>query len=163
MCLPKTAEELTLQVMPDAQREGIFLSAKDAEILRKASLTFHRWDEKCCGWSTPGQYGASIALVRDEDGDGKPYLEIHPNTRLKTESLGRTYWVRIPDREAGALRRGAEVCERNGLDYYRQNDPRGCSLYISTKKATVTIAGRTYDRGAIFNDESSTKVAIRTR
>ena len=157
MCLPKTAEELTLQVMTDAQREGIFLSAKDAEILRKASLTFHRWDEKCCGWSTPGQYGASIALVRDEYVDGKPYLEIHPNTRLKTE------WVRIPDRESGALRRVAGVCERNGLDYYRQNDPRGCSLYISTKKTTVTIEGHTYDRGSIFNDESSTKVAIRTR
>ena len=157
MCLPKTAEELTLQVMTDAQREGIFLSAKDAEILRKASLTFHRWDEKCCGWSTPGRYGASYALVRDEDGDGKPYLEIHPNARLKTE------WVRIPDRESGALRRVAGVCERNGLDYYRQNDPRGCSLYISTKKTTVTIEGHTYDRGSIFNDESSTKVAIRTR
>lgn len=34
------------------------------------------------------------------------------------------------DREAGALRRVAEVCKRNGLEFYHQSDPRGASLYI---------------------------------
>jgi hypothetical protein len=104
---------------------SIPLSFKDAETLRKAELTINRWDVQGCGWLTPGPNGSSIALVRDEDGDGKPYLEIHPNVGLKTR------WVRIPDRQAGALRRVAEVCKRNRLEFYHQGDPRGCSLYIS--------------------------------
>ena len=104
---------------------GVFLSLADAQILRKAQLTLHAWDEKRCGWSTSGPYGASCALVRDEDGDNKPYIEIHPNSSLKTR------WEPIPDLEAGALRRIAEVCKRNGLEFYQQGDPRGCSLYIA--------------------------------
>ena len=109
---------------------GVFLSFADAQILRKAELTLHAWDAKRCGWSTSGPYGASFALVRDEDGDNKPYIEIHPNVGLKTR------WQPIPDLEAGALRRIEEVCERNGgdvygLEFYHQGDPRGCSLYIA--------------------------------
>ena len=121
-----TADDKTRELMRRQYRTtGILLSFKDAETLRKAERTLHRWAERECGWSTAGPNGASMALVRDEDGDDKPYLEIHPNVGLKTQ------WVRVSDRETGALRRVAEVCERNGLDYYHQGDPRGCSLYIS--------------------------------
>jgi hypothetical protein len=110
---------------------SIALSLADARILRRAELTLHRWDEQQCGWSTRGEYGASYALVRDEDGDGKPYLEIHPNTGLKTR------WEPVPDRERGAIKRIAAVCAKyaapNGspLKYYHQSDPRGSALYIS--------------------------------
>ena len=107
------------------QKTGVFLSFEDARTLRKAELTLHRWSEKKCGWSTQGKYGGSFALVRDEDGDNKPYIEIHPNDSLKTT------WVPIADLEAGALRRVAKVCERNGLEFFHQEDPRGCSLYVS--------------------------------
>lgn len=37
---------------------------------------------------------------------------------------------RIADREAGALRRIADICKRNGLHFYHQGDPRGCALYV---------------------------------
>ena len=112
---------------------GARIDFDDAETLRRAERTLHRWDEKRCGWSTPGPNGASIALVRDEDDEGydngKPYLEIHPNVGLKTS------WIRVPDRQSGALRRVAEVCKRNGLEFYHQGDPRGCSLYIADSGA----------------------------
>ena len=111
------------------KQTGVFLSFKDAETLRRAELTLHAWDEKRCGWSTSGPYGASFALVRDEDGDNKPYIEIHPNSSLKTR------WEPIPDLEAGALRRIEEVCKRNGLEFYHQGDPRGCNLYIAKSGA----------------------------
>ena len=111
---------------------GVFLSLADAQILRKAELTLHAWAEKRCGWSTSGPYGASFVLVRDEDGDNKPYIEIHPNSSLKTR------WEPIPDLEAGALHRIAEVCKRNGLEFYRQGDPRGCSLYVARAGTGLT-------------------------
>ena len=116
------------------RQTGVFLSFQDAETLRKAELTLHRWSERKCGWSTSGKYGASMALVRDEDGDGKPYLEIHPNVGMRTQ------WVRTPDLEKGALRRVAEVCKRNGLEYFHQGDPRGCSLFISKAGAGMNDA-----------------------
>ena len=33
----------------------------------------------------------------------------------------------------GALRRVADVCERLGLHFYHQGDPRGCSLYVDNE------------------------------
>ena len=108
----------------DARAHGISLSLADARILRRAELTLHRWDERRCGWSTPGPYGASFALVRDEDGDGRAYLEIHPNVGLKTR------WERVPDIERGALNRIEAICAKYDASYYRQSDPRGASLYI---------------------------------
>jgi len=122
---------------------GVFLSLADAQILRKAELTLHAWAEKRCGWSTSGPYGASFVLVRDEDGDNKPYIEIHPNSSLKTR------WQPIPDLEAGALRRIAEVCKRNGLEFYHQGDPRGCSLYIA-KTGTGLTSYRTISNYVAF-------------
>ena len=125
------AERKDLELQQAARQHGISLSLADARILRRAEMTLHRWDEQRCGWSTSGPYGASIALVRDDDGDGLPYLEIHPNADLKTQ------WQRVPDRERGALKRIKAVCKKyaapNGspLKYYHQSDPRGAALYIS--------------------------------
>jgi len=122
----KTAYDKTRELLIRCIRtDTVWLSENDAETLRRAELTLHRWAEDECGWSTGGMNGGSFALVRDEDGDNKPYIEFHPNVGMKT------IWRKIPDREAGALRRVADVCRRNGLDYYHQGDPRGCALYIS--------------------------------
>lgn len=106
------------------QATDICISMEDAQTLRRAEQTLHAWDKKRCGWSTNGRDGASFVLVRDEDGDNKPYLEIHPNDSLKTR------WQLIPDLEGMALRRVSSVCKRNGLDFNRQGDPRGCSLHV---------------------------------
>ena len=143
--MKQTAADKTRELLARLYRAGVvtdtFLSLEDAETLRKAELTLNRWSEKECGWSTPGPYGASFALVRDECdhargyiGTEKPYIEIHPNVGTKTRVyffVSGTIWQPIPDLEAGALRRVEEVCERNGLQYYHQRDPRGCSLYVS--------------------------------
>ena len=132
------AERKDLELQQAALRGGINLSLTDARILRRAEMTLHRWDEQRCGWSTPGPYGASFTLVRDEDGDDKPYLEIHPNggPLWPPRSL-KTRWERVPDRERGAIKRIEAVCKKyaapNGspLKYYHQSDPRGAALFIS--------------------------------
>jgi len=124
--MTRPAEDKTMELLRRQYRgTGVILNMEDAETLRRAELTLHRWDEKKCAWTTVGMHGGSFALVRDEDGDNKPYIEFHPNVGMKTS------WRKIPDREAGALSRVAEVCRRNGLDYFHQGDPRGCALYIS--------------------------------
>ena len=139
-----TAEYQDRELQRDAQRNGINLTLEDARTLRRAQLTLHRWDEQRCGWSTPGPYGASSALVRDEDGDDKPYLEIHPNAGLKTR------WEPVPDRERGALRRVAAICAKYGASYYHQSDPRGVEVSVSAEKLTDT------------NYHAGTSCAVRT-
>jgi hypothetical protein len=124
------------ELQRNARRQGVNLTLVDARTLRRAQLTLHRWDELRCGWSTPGEYGSSFVLVRDEDGDDKPYIEIHPNTSLGTR------WETVPDRERGALRRIKAVCETYGASYYHQSDPRGAALYISADKLTDTNYAR---------------------
>ena len=99
---------------------GVFMNRRDVETLRKAETTLHRWAERVCGWTT--EYGTA-ALVREELSN-IPYHDVH-------QFQGYTYTVRVNDLETGALRRIAEVCKRNGLEYFHQQDPRGCSLYIS--------------------------------
>ena len=51
---------------------------------------------------------------------------------------GRNRRYPVPDREAGALRRVREVCERNGLAFYHQTDPRGVALYVAARDAGMT-------------------------
>lgn len=95
-----------------------------ANILRRAQLTLHRWAEEMCN-----------GTIQRNDPDDK----IAPNEP-------RRYWDRyngtsrgsmpIPDREAGALRRVAEVCKSVGLHFYHQTDPRGCALYVAAEPLT---------------------------
>jgi len=131
----KTAELKDLELQIRAEKYGIKISVTDARILRRAEMTLRRWDEKRCGWSTPGPFGASYALVRDDEGcecgcKERPYLEIHPNKGLNTGM------EQVPDLERGAIKRIEAVCKKyaapNGspLKYYHQSDPRGASLYI---------------------------------
>ena len=129
-----TAYDKDCALQLDARRAGVNLTTDDARTLRRAELTLHNWDEMRCGWSTPGPDGASFVLVSDHDEcdcagcrifKGRPFLEEHPN---KGFNLG---FIRVPDRERGALERVKAVCARYGADYYHQGDPRGASLYIA--------------------------------
>jgi hypothetical protein len=78
----------------------------------------HRWSEMEC----ENERGC---IERDGDaGDGAPFWR----------SADGRHSHRIPDREAGALRRLARVMELHpGLVAYHQGDPRGCALYILSK------------------------------
>lgn len=104
----------------------------DANILRRAQLTLRRWAELECG---DGNNYASWAIERDET-TGKPFMCRYPHD-------GKMSRTPMADREAGALRRVAAVCERNGLHFYHQGDPRGCALYVAREPLT----GQNYTRG----------------
>ncbi len=116
---------------------------RDAESLRRISMTLHRWHELECG--DGNEYG-SWAIVRgrmrtfvpeegkavrqfEHDDDGKPYLERHHYRHgVGKDSVTHTP---IDDREAGALKRLKAIMARYpSLSYYVQTDPRGCALYI---------------------------------
>lgn len=102
----------------------------DANTLRRAQLTLHRWAEEECGDSNGG---GSRAIERDEE-TGKPYVVRHWWGDGKAKTI--TTRTLIPDREAGALRRVKEVCDRLGMYFYHQTDPRGCQLYVSNEPLT---------------------------
>ena len=100
---------------------------KEAEALRRISMTLHRWHEKECG---DGNDYVSWAIERDEQTD-IPYMVYH----RFTEKTPRR--ERIPDREKGAQRRllaiiNAEAKRHGECRYsaYIQGDPRGAALYI---------------------------------
>ena len=106
-------------------RFGIEMDVNDAETLRLADLTLHRWYELECG---DGNNYGSWAIERDET-TGLPYMANYRND-------GITDRRRIADREAGAVKRIAKVCAKYGLSYFLQTDPRGASLYISNEPMT---------------------------
>lgn len=110
------------------------VSYEQAESLRRASLTLHRWAEGECGSS--GTH-ASWCIERDEK-TGRPQRVTYPHA-----AGGKVWRLPIPDREAGALRRIARILTPLGLNFFHQGDPRGCALYVSREPLTDS----TYNRG----------------
>ena len=109
---------------------------RDAESLRRISMTLHRWHELECGDSndyasrciTRGHWRKQDAGQWFEyDDDGTPFIERHAHSENKAR------YTAIPDRERGALKRLASILKNYpGLQSYVQTDPRGCALYILT-------------------------------
>jgi hypothetical protein len=102
-------------------------SDRDANSLRRIAMTLHRWFELECGDSN--SYG-SWAIVRRED--DRPFIERH----IWARGAGKdeVTYTRIPDREAGARRRLADIMAKYpAFEAYIQTDPRGASLYIVPK------------------------------
>jgi len=116
------------------RRCGVTLDLDDANALRRAEKTLLRWAERECG------DGSDWAIERDET-TGKPFNVYHGE--------GKRRRVAIPDLEAGALRRVAEVCARFELHFYHQGDPRGCMLYVSA----TPITDRDYTNGVACCDD----------
>ena len=127
-----TARNATLALMQRFGTRDIYLSFDEANTLRRAQLTLHRWGELECG---DGNDYASWSIERDEHTD-LPYLCTYPHK-------GEPRKCRIADREAGALRRIAAICKAHGLFYYHQTDPRGCALYVSREP----LPDNNYTRG----------------
>lgn len=122
-----SARTETLALMATLARAGLNLSFEDANELRRAQITLHRWSEGECGDS--GSF-SSWAIERDEE-TKIPYRVVHPHK----ESRG-PYRIRIADKEAGALRRVKALCQRVKAYYFHQTDPRGCALYVSREPLT---------------------------
>ena len=104
-----TAHNDNLALMQRLSRYGITVSEYQANILRRAALTLQKWSEQECG----DDYGCT---ERDEV-TGIPY---------HLSSTGARW--RIPDREKGAQKRVATVCNALGIFWYFQSDPRGAPL-----------------------------------
>jgi len=115
-----TAEQETRELMARLSNRGIPLDFDQANVLRRAERTLHRWNELECG---DGNEFASWTIERSEE-TGIPYLVTYPH---KKES----HRHRIPDREAGVKRRIEKLAKEKGLFVYYQTDPRGCALYVS--------------------------------
>lgn len=111
---------------------GIEASYTEAEALRRAQMTLYRWAELECG---DGDNFRSWSIERDE-ATGKPFMCVYPHD-------GKMHRSPIADREAGALRRVAAICESLGCHFYHQTDPRGCALYVSLQPLTDSD----YNRG----------------
>jgi len=107
------------------ERAGISVSLDTAGTLRRIERTLHRWAELECGDSANG---LMFCIERDET-TNKPYLFVSPE-------VGNTYRRPIPDRERGALRRLAAICQEIGAHYYHQTDPRGIAVYLSREPLT---------------------------
>lgn len=110
------------------RRTGKLITTSDANTLRRAEMTLHRWAKGECGDSNEYR---SWAIERDET-TGKPYRV----TRYYHATPVRTHRFPIPDREAGALRRVKALCDLLGLYFHHQTDPRGCALYVSAEPMT---------------------------
>lgn len=100
-------------------------TVEDVNVLRRAELTLQRWSEGECG---NGNDFCSWSIERDEE-TGIPYRVTYPHD-------SKSYRTRIADREAGALKRIKAVCDRLGIHYFHQGDPRGCALYVSREALT---------------------------
>lgn len=109
------------------QVTGVWIGLDDAATLRRAEMTLHRWAEGECGDSNDYR---SWCISRDDQGRAVREISYH------NENRHRVY--RIPDLEAGALKRIAAVCQRHGLHHYHQGDPRGCALYVAAEPLTDT-------------------------
>jgi hypothetical protein len=128
----KTATERTEIIRDRLARNGIDATHEQANALRRAEITLHRWAEQECG---DGNDYCSWSIERDET-TGKPYKAIYPHD-------GKSRRYPIADRERGALRRVAAVCKALGVHFFHQTDPRGCALYVSREPLTDT----NYSRG----------------
>jgi len=118
------ARNATFKLISDFSRRGIQMDFDDANTLRRAELTLQRWSEGECG---DGNDFASWAIERDEQ-TGIAYRVTYSHM---AKAGSGPFRERIADREAGALRRVKAICEKYGIHFYHQGDPRGCALYVS--------------------------------
>lgn len=109
------------------------ITLEDAATLRRAACTLTRWACLECGDSN--NY-ASWSIERDEATD-LPYFVTYPHDSNKVCKRC------IPDREKGALRRITAICQRLGLHFYHQTDPRGWPLYLDKEP----LPDNNYNRG----------------
>jgi hypothetical protein len=111
-----TKQEAMHRVNMNNALMSLGFSSDECDQLRRISLTLSHWAERECNEDIE---------TRD---DGSAWLT--PRSWRTAEVLGKAY--RIPNREAGALRRlgGIMASRKRTVTYYHQTDPRGAALYI---------------------------------
>lgn len=93
---------------------GLGLSYADARAVLRTAQTLHTWAVHECNGTKRREQTQGVGGTWADTGRVHWY---NPNTGKR---CGRT-----PDLEAGALRRLGELCNRLGLEYIHQGDPRG--------------------------------------
>jgi len=111
-------KEATRQTHQQDTLHSLGFSTRQADTLRRISMTLRRWHELECGID-----GGCV----ERDNDGRTYW--------KSEHSGRR--TRTADRETGALKRLENIIKSRNilraddpLNFYIQGDPRGAALYI---------------------------------
>ena len=122
-----TARDKNRELQNRAERGGIRLSLDDANTLRRAELTLPSWAEAEANGTIQRPWDGTV------DGDSRPYRA----------TWHEGIFSRIPDRQAGALRRIEALVERLGIYWHHQQDCRGCMVYISNEPLTDSA----YNRG----------------
>ena len=99
---------------------GLGIDLDDLQTLRRIEMTLHRWAERECNGE----------VERDEK-TGKP-MQV---SQAYINGSGEYRSWPIPDRESGAINRLVKIMAKYPkLWYYHQTDPRGCALYVGSKK-----------------------------
>ena len=96
-------------------------------LFRRKSMALRRWYERECGDSDNYK---SWCIERDPKTD-KPLLCVYPYTGIPRFSP-------IADREKGARKAIAKLCEQLNLFHFVQTDCRGLALYLSREELTDT-------------------------
>ena len=157
-----TRKEAVRQTEQANQLMALGFTEKEAEQLRRISMTLHRWYERECGSDLSCIVRPRWDRKRQEldyDDEGPAYEEY-------AGSSGPSRYYRVPDRETGAKRRLRAILDRrNGavltlgqpidaanpplIRAYIQTDPRGAALYL-LRPGDVPDGGRDdsyYSRG----------------
>lgn len=110
--------------------ENLGITPDDALALRRIAMTLHRWHELECG------VGDTATYLIERDEQERPHM-------MRSDSMGVHDLGRIPDREAGALRRLIKIMASYPmLAAYVQGDPRGAALYIYHKDSPALVASK---------------------
>lgn len=114
--------------------EALGFDGDEVDALIRIERTLTRWAERECNGE----------IERDER-TGK-VVGRNVNARYLDPHDPRQFYI-VPDRERGALRRLHTIMARHpGVIYYRQNDPRGCGLYLIDNRDGQTIPTTDPDR-----------------
>ena len=106
----KSARVKNYEVLERLERFAPNMEVWEAEILRRADLALFRWCENECNG----------------------HIQYDENYENPVDRWGN----KVPDRETGAKKRIQAICDKYGLHWYYQTDPRGCQVYISDKPMT---------------------------
>lgn len=83
---------------------------RELSTLLRAEKTLHSWAEHECN-----------GVIQRDEVTGKPYWYCSYSGKRRYATS---------DRETGALKRVAALCQAHGVAFYHQTDPRGCALYL---------------------------------
>lgn len=106
----------------DAARAGIEYA--DAETLRRAAMTLHRWSEHECN--------GVIQRVEGPQNDhmGRPMKEGRTYAVYNINGPGPIRYAPCADREMPAMARAKAIAEKYGATLEHQGDPRGWPLTL---------------------------------